>query len=158
MSFKQQCRGLTSTFKRYSSITDEDLKDKEVTTCKLRKSNLTAFRTIFKSLEEIEALAGFASHKVSTQNHYYDFSSKLNQQIKAHQLLGTARTRATNLETDQINVTRTVENVLQEDFRNGRTTNLKHLWETIKREWPYSTLLNKATYILEMLKEKSKKH
>ena len=72
--------------------------------------------------------------------------------------MGTARTRATNLETDQINVTRTVENVLQEDFRNGRTTNLKHLWETIKREWPYSTLLNKATYILEMLKEKSKKH
>ena len=158
MSFQQQCRGLTSTFKRYSSITDEDLKGKEVTTRKLRKSNITAFRTIFKSPEEIEALARFASHNVSTQNRYYDFSSKLNQQIKAHQLLGTARTQATNLETDQINVTRTVENILQEDFRNGRTTDIKHLWETIKREWPYSTLLNKATYILEVLKEKRKKH
>ena len=96
MSFQQQSRGLTKTFKLYTSITDEDLKGKVVTIRKIRKSNITAFRSIFESPEDIEALARLASHSVSTQNRYYDLSSKLMQQVKAQQMLGSARTQASN--------------------------------------------------------------
>ena len=64
--FQQQYRGLTKTFKLYTSITDEDLKAREVTTRKLRKSNITAFRSIFKSPEDIEDLSRLALHSVST--------------------------------------------------------------------------------------------
>ena len=158
MTFQQQSRGLTKTFKLYSSITDEDLNGKEVTTRKLRKSNITAFRTIFKSQEDIEGLASLAFHSVSTQNRYYDFSSKLMQQIQAQQMLGSARTQASNKETDRRNVTGVVQKVLIDDFRQGRSNDLVHLWETINREWPFSTLQNKADYFLEQLEEGTKKN
>ena len=80
------------------------------------------------------------------------------QQIKAQHKLGSARTQASNKETDRRNVTGVVENVLQDDFRNGRTSDLLHLWETINREWLFSTLQNKAAYILEVLEKGKKKN
>ena len=62
-------------------------------------------------------------------------------------MLDSARTQALNKETNSRNVTGVVEDVLRDDYRTGRKTYFRQLWETINRDWPYKTLHNRAAYL-----------
>ena len=147
MSYQQLNRGLTTALVAETGIDDTVLKGKEVTTRKLRKGNITAFRSVFKAKDDICKLAKLASHSEMVQEKYYDFSFKALQILEAHRMLSIARQQASS--EHRMDIAGVVRSRVLRDLQDGKVTDFEDLRSEIGEVWSVATLENRADHILQ---------
>ena len=147
MSYQQLNQGLTVTFVNETGLGNDILKGKEVTTRRLRKSNITAFRKVFNTKEDIKKLAKLACHSESVQEQYYDFSSKAMEIVETHQMLNQARQQETSDQHPHIE--ERVRSRILRDFTSICVTDFDLLHSDIGGVWSMATLRNRAEHWIE---------
>ena len=150
MTFNQVNLALTRTFTERTTITEADLGGKHITPRRLRKSNITAFKSCFKDPESIKNLCKLASHSQQTSEKFYDFSESIDSLLRAHSQLETSQgTSAESLvfkDCDDI-----VKEYVLKRKRSNKQVKISKLAKKLKGKWSLDTISNKVEGIQRKL-------
>ena len=121
---------------------------KPICTRRLRKSNVTAFRSIFKNPTDIKFLSKLTCHSQKTMDNHYDFSDHMEEVLQAHSLLQESRST-----TDPGLMNVEIEAEIRTAVKNeGCNVNLEALHQKLNGLWTREMIQVKIDYYLRTLR------